>query len=622
MNLAWVQLWQVAAAAILVGAVTRFFCERRPRLAYALWMLVVVKAIVPPVWSSPTGLFSWALAAIETRQDGPTVKPFEMATTSDPVASGTKGVVAKARNVAAAVGNVVDRPKDKSVFALIAFCLWLVGLLVGVVCVLSQQIRSAILVRRSSLLPDESYPAVVLDLSSRLGIRPKVGLLITSNPIGPAALGLLRPKIVLPMQLLSGMQKDHAELVLAHELIHIRRRDVLASKVQLAALLLWWFNPLIWWVSQRVSHERERCCDEEVIAGLGCAPVRYARALLSVLEQRENLRSIFALPGVRAFEINSQRLEAVMRYDKTDQRRVNHIARVAFLVGLLLLMPGTGLTLSPSLRAEDHEGASPSDAAINSEPEGQMEGKWSIVHCEFSGQTEAGIIGVKQTIQNGKWLRPGRRTGEYRLKLDTSKNPTWVDLSADRLGEQTLKGICVLAGDKLTICYAYKPELPRPTEFKTATGVPGYLYVLERAKEAGANPTNNGNASISSSAADLPPLLEKLQGKWKVTGCEFSGKNESQAAGIFDAISGNQWLRPNRRTATYRLLNLDESKSPIWVNLSADRLGSQTLKGILSLDGDKLTICYSYRPDLPRPTDFKTELGTPAYKYVLERVVR
>jgi hypothetical protein len=46
-----------------------------------------------------------------------------------------------------------------------------------------------------------------------------------------------------------------------------------------------------------------------------------------------------------------------------------------------------------------------------------------------------------------------------------------------------LKGIYTLEGDKLTICYAYDPVLPRPTEFNTKSGVGSYLYVLERVKK-------------------------------------------------------------------------------------------------------------------------------------------
>jgi uncharacterized protein (TIGR03067 family) len=89
---------------------------------------------------------------------------------------------------------------------------------------------------------------------------------------------------------------------------------------------------------------------------------------------------------------------------------------------------------------------------------------------------------VEDTIDGARWLRPKRRTGEYRLKLDATKDPKWVDLSAERLGDRTLKGIYRLDGDKLTICYAYDPDSPRPTEFKTMPGGITYMYVLERVK--------------------------------------------------------------------------------------------------------------------------------------------
>ena len=59
-GLAWSQIWQVTALAAVVGIVTRLCCRRRPHLAYVLWMLVVLKCLTPPLWSSPTGCFSWA----------------------------------------------------------------------------------------------------------------------------------------------------------------------------------------------------------------------------------------------------------------------------------------------------------------------------------------------------------------------------------------------------------------------------------------------------------------------------------------------------------------------------------------------------------------------------------
>jgi uncharacterized protein (TIGR03067 family) len=113
----------------------------------------------------------------------------------------------------------------------------------------------------------------------------------------------------------------------------------------------------------------------------------------------------------------------------------------------------------------------------------KMQGQWRIVRVhEFTAEpSNPGRIPVEpDRISNNAWLRPGRTTGEYQLKLDSTKNPKEVDLTASRLGSQYLKGIYKFEGDQLFICYSYDPALPRPTEFKVTTGERRYLYVLER----------------------------------------------------------------------------------------------------------------------------------------------
>jgi uncharacterized protein (TIGR03067 family) len=455
-RLAWVQVWQVTVVALLMGAVVRFCCRERPRIAYALWMLVVVKSIVPPVWSSPTSLFGWALVgSAAVRPDvagdphGVSIGP--PATT--PVGGGPARVASGIED-----GAARNRGMDWTRFRLAVFSLWSTGLVLCAGFVLGKQIVCANLIRRSSLPVDERYIAALADLSRRLGVKRGVRLIVTSRPIGPAAFGLFRPAILLPRPLLSDTPLEQVELMLAHELIHVRRGDVFASKLQLVAQLIWWFNPLVWWASRQAARERERCCDEEVILGVGCKPVLYARTLLSVLEQkgRLRLRSLVALPGVRALEVTSLRLESIMKYAETDHRWASRISRLVFTAGFLLLVPGTGLTLQTHSPANDDAGRSSSTAVTDAKSEQEeTQGKWKVVRCEFAGQNDAQIVGVEHTISGARWLRPSRRTAEYQLKLDPTKDPKWVDLSADRLGGQTLKGIYSLDGDKLTICWGW-----------------------------------------------------------------------------------------------------------------------------------------------------------------------
>ena len=160
--------------------------------------------------------------------------------------------------------------------SLAAFSIWSAGLVLGIGYVLGKQLICANLIRRSRVAADGRITSKLVDLSRRLRVKRRVRLIVTSKPIGPLAFGLFRPAILLPELLLDGIPAEQIDLVLAHELIHVRRGDVLANKLQLVAHLIWWFNPLVWWANQQADRERERCCDEEVVAGVGCKPVLYA----------------------------------------------------------------------------------------------------------------------------------------------------------------------------------------------------------------------------------------------------------------------------------------------------------------------------------------------------------
>ncbi len=94
----------------------------------------------------------------------------------------------------------------------------------------------------------------------------------------PTVIGWLRPIILLPATAVTGLSPTQLELILAHELAHIRRRDYLVNLLQTAVESLLFYHPAVWWVSRRMRIEREHCCDDLAVAAGGNA-ARYARAL-------------------------------------------------------------------------------------------------------------------------------------------------------------------------------------------------------------------------------------------------------------------------------------------------------------------------------------------------------
>ncbi len=125
--------------------------------------------------------------------------------------------------------------------------------------------------------------------SSKHSTGPEAGFAI-SRPVRlqssgratePSLIGLLRPTVTIPENLSKRLTSAEFETVLMHELAHAVRRDNLAAAFVHCLACIFWFHPLLWLVERRLIAERERACDEMVIA-CGAAPQVYIAGILKV----------------------------------------------------------------------------------------------------------------------------------------------------------------------------------------------------------------------------------------------------------------------------------------------------------------------------------------------------
>ncbi len=134
-------------------------------------------------------------------------------------------------------------------------------------------------------MASEVWQRRVGELAEALGITKAVVLFQSSLAAVPLAMGHLRPVILMPLGLLTGLPCAQVETILMHELAHIRRRDYLVNLVQTLAEGLLFYHPAVWWVSSVIRTERENCCDDLVVARSGDAH-EYAVALTTLAEGR------------------------------------------------------------------------------------------------------------------------------------------------------------------------------------------------------------------------------------------------------------------------------------------------------------------------------------------------
>ncbi len=126
-------------------------------------------------------------------------------------------------------------------------------------------------------------------LAQRMNLKQSVKLLQTNTLTTPAVMGVVKPILLIPSSLVTGLSMQQLDMLLAHELAHIKRHDYLLNILQALAETLLFYHPVVWWVSRVIRQEREHCCDDMTLQVTGQSAVEYAEVLLSLEKSRQGL---------------------------------------------------------------------------------------------------------------------------------------------------------------------------------------------------------------------------------------------------------------------------------------------------------------------------------------------
>ncbi|MFZ6657898.1 TonB family protein [Undibacterium sp. TJN19] len=126
--------------------------------------------------------------------------------------------------------------------------------------------------------PDAWWQTRIDRLSEQFRIHRNVLFRVADDLSGPVTIGVFRPVILLPGAMLSGMPVELLEMLVAHELAHIKRHDYLLNLIQTVIEMLLFYHPAVWWISKQIRHDREEIADE-LAARVTGEPRRLALAL-------------------------------------------------------------------------------------------------------------------------------------------------------------------------------------------------------------------------------------------------------------------------------------------------------------------------------------------------------
>ncbi len=209
---------------------------------------------------------------------------------------------------------------------------WIIGFVVFVARFLSGVLYTYKLT--ASAQPVESeWNQYIMSISGKLGISKLITLAQSRTITSPMVIGYFKPVILIPVGMLSGLSTEQLETIFLHELAHIKRHDYLVNLIQSVVETVFFFNPVIWTLSELIRREREFCCDDLVIGQHGHASA-YARALVQLEEARLS-KHLFAL------SLAENKNELLNRIRRIMEKSVkNYSGKNRLLVPVVLLALG------------------------------------------------------------------------------------------------------------------------------------------------------------------------------------------------------------------------------------------------------------------------------------------
>ncbi len=274
-------LWQSIVLVAVIAVVA--WCLRRfsPVVRYWLWQIVAVKLLLMPFWTLAVPIPSWIPS---TSPSTSVASPSDAAFHDDaglPPPFPLPPAGAASSRAASPSGSLWELARSVTWQAWLLL-LWSAVVLLEVFRLVAQRLRLARLLR-GAVPAGEDIATLVTQLAGQLGLRRVPAAVSVAGDCPLFVCGFWTPRLVLPGQVLGALDQAERRQVILHELGHVKRHDLAWGWPIQLARMVYFFNPLVHWVSHQLRLERELACDQLAMAVGGHAPAEYARTLVQVV---------------------------------------------------------------------------------------------------------------------------------------------------------------------------------------------------------------------------------------------------------------------------------------------------------------------------------------------------
>ncbi len=284
----------------------------RASLRYGLWMLVLVKLLVSPQWSLPTGIGHWinpptslALSVLSPPESSPAQAPPSVIA---PASTEEQALDVPAKDILQQAAIPTDRHTVLTLHGRFGLG-WLIMCGVLLLGLIVRTFSLARILHRSQTATAEL--CTCLDRAQReVALAGHVELRLTDELSSPVVCRVWKPVILMPQHLADTLPEEKQRAILIHELCHIKRLDPWVNLAQTLLQVIYLYHPLVWWANTCIRRVREQAVDEMALVYLKDQRQCYSHTLIDVA-QAMALRTHFGMGLIGVSETKTQLNERI-----------------------------------------------------------------------------------------------------------------------------------------------------------------------------------------------------------------------------------------------------------------------------------------------------------------------
>ena len=357
----------------LITVLTFIFRKQPAKFLYVLWLIGLLKIIIPPTITIPTFLGTESLP-IDPNIFIISIPDISFAATA---------------------------PKTPELsFKGYLLLFWITGVVLISGVWIYNNIRFSWKIKRNSCTIENPQIASIVKYKN-----PKIKFYSTPDVTIPFTRGIFKPKIFLPSQALN-WSKNELRAVVLHEYAHIKRKDVVVIALQNIIQILFFFHPLVWMANIQIARYREKACDDFAINGMKGNSIDYSKFLLKSIDNAFTWKPI---PTMNTYFTQSKksllnRFEYILNRKEEAMNKFSRFQKLVFVVliifGLVIschkeqlktTIPAQGKqeTVKGDIPQSQSTAAQNTDHAVQSETTGQQKAEQKIAANEKNVKSKA-----------------------------------------------------------------------------------------------------------------------------------------------------------------------------------------------------------------------------------------